>query len=74
MKNKNNPQFSSIDSKPTPVFFDDVTDTESFVSPLLQGLHFIQRITFVGVDAEVDKAIDAHFSKRPIKTKKLLRV
>jgi hypothetical protein len=71
INNKNELTRSSLDSNHVSFGFRGVTGTESFSVPLFQGLQYIQQIAFVGVDTEVDKAIDAHFSTRTIKTKKL---
>jgi hypothetical protein len=69
--NKNGSTRSSIDSNQVPFGFQGVPNAESFATPFFQGLQFIQQIAFIGVDCEVDKAIDAHFSSRTVKTKKL---
>jgi hypothetical protein len=71
MRNKNELTFSSIDSNLIPIDTHDVINAELFAVPFFQGLQFIQRIGFVGVDSEAEKAIDAHFSKRHVRTKKL---
>ena len=71
IKYKSSSTLSSAESNFVPLDFTDVSSAEHFSAPLVQGLQFIQRMAFLAVDAEIDKAIDAHFAGRDVKTKKL---
>jgi hypothetical protein len=68
---KNEVTHSSTEASSLPFFVNNEFNDDSFALPLMQGLQFIQKMAFIEINDAVDQAIDSHFSKRAIKTKKL---
>jgi hypothetical protein len=68
---KNETTLSSADSNLIPFGIQELCGAESFAIPLSQGLRYIKNMGFLQVDTQTDKEIDAYFSKRIPKEKKL---